>query len=662
MSCYSAKSPFTHHNKQVMTDAECYTLYYGTDEPPLLPTLLRAGALSLQFEQGSLRYLRVGESEIIHQIYAAVRDGNWGTIAGVLSDLQTNIREDAFDIRFTSTHQAGDIHFVWRGHIIGNSDSSVTFHFDGEALSTFARNRIGFCVLHPLAAAGAKCEIEQVDGAVISGSFPRYIEPHQPYKNLRVIQHEYAPSAWAEVRMEGDTFEMEDQRNWSDASFKTYCTPLELPFPVTIERGTRIRQTVTVRLLQPPATPIIRVESPPILRYEPRQSLALPVLGVGAASHGEPLTAHEIERLRALRLAHLRVDIEPSAPDSAAALQRTADEAAALGAGVEIALHLGDDAAAELAQVKAWVGELSVPIRRWLIFKQGEKSTRGRWLHLARQVFDDGVAIGAGTNAFFTELNRERPDDLSAFDFVTYSSNPQVHAFDNASLVETNATLAIIADTARQFCADKPLVLSPLTLKMRANPNATSAEVAPLDGELPRAVDPRQMSLFGGGYTLGALKYLLASGIAAVTLYETTGWLGVMEREGGAPLPQQFPSVAGGVFPLYHVLADVGEFSGGAVLSDFTSSKPLAVEGIALRQGERLRLMLANTTPHPQTIAIHGFANSFNLRTLDETNFDSATRDPQSYRAQSPTPLTAQDGRFELTLLPYALATLDGKE
>ena len=32
----------------------------------------------------------------------------------------------------------------------------------------------------------------------------------------------------------GETFEMEDQRNWTDASFKTYCTPLSLPYPIKI--------------------------------------------------------------------------------------------------------------------------------------------------------------------------------------------------------------------------------------------------------------------------------------------------------------------------------------------------------------------------------------------------------------------------------------------
>ena len=46
--------------------------------------------------------------------------------------------------------------------------------------------------------------------------------------------------------MEGDTFEMEDQRNWTDASYKTYVRPLALPWPYTLAAGTRLAQSVSL--------------------------------------------------------------------------------------------------------------------------------------------------------------------------------------------------------------------------------------------------------------------------------------------------------------------------------------------------------------------------------------------------------------------------------
>ena len=120
------------------------------------------------------------------------------------------------------------------------------------------------------------------------------------------------------------------------------------------------------------------------------------------------------------------------------------------------------------------------------------------------------------------------------------------------------------------------------------NPYATGPAPPVPPGELPPQVDVRQMSLFGAGWTLAALKYLAESGVASVTFYETTGWLGVMEREEGCPLPDKFPSRPGMVFPLFHVLADANEFAGGRVLPS-VSSDPLAFDGLVVRRGDTAR-------------------------------------------------------------------------
>ena len=53
--------------------------------------------------------------------------------------------------------------------------------------------------------------------------------------------------------MEGDTFEMEDQRNWTDASYKTYVRPLALPWPYTLAKGTVIEQAVRLSVHGTPA-------------------------------------------------------------------------------------------------------------------------------------------------------------------------------------------------------------------------------------------------------------------------------------------------------------------------------------------------------------------------------------------------------------------------
>ena len=64
---------------------------------------------------------------------------------------------------------------------------------------------------------------------------------------------EAAPGLRARVRMEGDAFEMEDQRQWGDASLKTYNRPLALPWPYAIRNGVELRQAGRISWTPAPA-------------------------------------------------------------------------------------------------------------------------------------------------------------------------------------------------------------------------------------------------------------------------------------------------------------------------------------------------------------------------------------------------------------------------
>jgi hypothetical protein len=72
---------------------------------------------------------------------------------------------------------------------------------------------------------------------------------------------------------------------------------------------------------------------------------------LGVASHNETLTERELQRLHALHLSHLRVDLPLSKPEYSHTLQRASNEARALGARLEAALFLTDNAAAELDEL-----------------------------------------------------------------------------------------------------------------------------------------------------------------------------------------------------------------------------------------------------------------------------------------------------------------------
>lgn len=638
-------------------------LYYGLEASFPDPLPLRAGPVNVLYEAGSIRNISLAGREVLHQVYAAVRDQNWGTVPGVLSDEQIEQGEDWFRIRYRSKHHRHEIHFVWTGTITGTADGTITFTMDGEALSTFRRNRIGFCVLHPMTVAGLPCTIEEVGGNVYEASFPDTISPHQPFFNLRAITHEVLPGLRAEVRMEGDTFEMEDQRNWTDASFKTYCTPLGLPFPVTVEQGTQIAQTITLRLHGQPSLTVSDAPAELTFTISREGGRPMPALGLCTAHHGQPLNEIEFSRLRSLRLSHLRADVRLWHADHAALFRQAVSEATGIGVGLEVALHLGDDAENELKWFRGLLDDLEPVISRWMIFHRGEKSTSARWLTLAREALGQwaGVApMGAGTDAFFTELNRERPP-VEAAEFITYSLNPTVHAVDNLSVAETLMAQAVTVQSARAFSNGLPVVVSPVTFRMRWNPNATAPETPPAPGELPSQVDVRQMSLFGAGWTLGSIKSLAEGGAEAITYYETTGWRGVMETRQGSPLPEQFRSIPGGVYPMYFVFADVGEFREGSFLPSQSSDR-LRVEGLALRRDGRVRLLLANLTAHPQQVSLPGLRGVWRWTSLDETNAEAAMLDPKTFRASPAHPEEAGDEGMSVQLMPFGLIRLDGSE
>ncbi len=646
-------------------------LYYGKDEPLPEQKELRAGPLSLVYEEGDIRYIKLGDREILRRVYVAIRDHNWGTILPVLSNIQMDIASDSFRITYDVENKQDDIDFFWRGTITGDAQGTITIKMDGKARSTFRRNRIGFCVLHPVECAGVTCQIEHVDGSVEESPFPVYIGPQlivdgivkpvHPFDEMRAMSYELLPGLWAEIRFTGDIFEMEDQRNWTDASYKTYCTPLRLPFPVEVKEGTEISQSVTLTLKgEIPEEPAEAGEAGLSFSVGASPTRSFPRFGLGVASHGQPLSQKELARLKALNLSHLRAGLRLSESGYEAKLRQATGEANELGVPLEVALFLSDAAADELKAFVEVLEQVKPSVWAWLIFHEAEKSTTEKWVKLAREhlaSYDPAVKIGAGTNAFFTELNRGRPP-VQVLDLVTYSLNPQVHAFDNLSLAETLKVQASTVESARQFIGDLPLAVSAVTLKMRFNPNATGPEPEPPPGELPPQVDVRQMSLFGAGWTAGSLKYLAESDVQSLIYYETTGWRGVMETEAGSPIPQKFQSIPGSVFPLYHVLADVGEFAGGEVVPT-TSSNILQVDGLAVRKNGQTRVILANLSAKPQQVTVQNLGEQVRVRHLNETNVVEAMQSPETFRSQAGELQQTSAGTLELSLLPYAIVRLD---
>ena len=109
-----------------------YVLLNGVDEPPPpVARTFRTGPLSVVLDGVDLRYVRLGDVEVVRRLYAAVRDRDWNTIFGTPSEIEFDDRGDSFDVRFSVRHVSHDIDFTWKGTIAGDTDGRISYAFAG---------------------------------------------------------------------------------------------------------------------------------------------------------------------------------------------------------------------------------------------------------------------------------------------------------------------------------------------------------------------------------------------------------------------------------------------------------------------------------------------------------------------------------------------------
>ncbi len=186
-----------------------------------------------------------------------------------------------------------------------------------------------------------------------------------------------------------------------------------------------------------------------------------------------------------------------------------------------------------------------------------------------------------------------------------------MHAFDNLSLVETLGAQRSTIESVQQF-SPQPVVISPITLRPRFNPNATDRDTQ----ETPES-DPRQSTGFGAAWTLGTLARLAPShGLHSLTFYETAGPRGVVDEQGRP-------------YPMFHVFAAL---AGCDAVCETVSTRPLQVDALALMHPDgRRRVLLAGFTEESQTVIVQDVIGNVWVQQLLEGGFS----DPQQLAATS---------------------------
>lgn len=600
-----------------MTDSERLTVLYG--DPALaraerIP--LQAGPLSLVYEGGDLKYIRYGRQEVVRRIYAAVRDGHWGTIPAQITEVERNIEADSFRIVYEAHHKSDDsgVDFTWRGTLTGTADGTVTFDFDGTAAAAFQSNRTGICVLHPMALAGEPVQVRHNDGTEEAGGYPELINPNQPFFDVAALTQEVVPGVRATIVFTGEVFEMEDQRNWMDASFKTYSRPQEYPKPYTVSPEEPVRQRVIVSVTGTAEAPTEDDRVVVTVREEGRSAGH----GIGFTWNPESGAATEKawDKVQELSPDYLYVPLDLATENWRADLNEADELASDLEAELLLGISHPENLPDEWPATEGEVLALLLPPSAETVDK-------------AIEALPEGSGLGGGYPVNFTELNRNRPEELD-LDYLVWAGTPTVHSTDATSIMETPATLETQIRTALSFgrpegSGDPGLVVGPLTL---VRPN--------------RPADARQQGLMAAAWYTAALGYALNASeqVEYVTLCELFGPRGLVDTD-GTP------------FPVFHALKSVAEISGDTRKCDVSDA--LRVAAFAGYAEEQFYLFVINLTPESQNVALQKLPETpLTLRRLDETNATEGFSEPEPFAIR-------EGGKTGVRLSAYSIAYIAGK-
>ena len=259
----------------------------GTNEPSSAARTIAAGDISAIIDAGALRCVAYGPLELVRQIDFPVRDQNWGTLPPKVTRETFEEQPDGFRYQRHFEVDAGALSCS----VTYQLRSDGTVHAIGEATAAreFVTNRTGFTLLHPIAGvAGKPVVVTTSAGTVQAETMPETISPAQPIKDIAGLAFSM-DGVSLDIAFSGDVFEMEDQRNWSDASFKTYSRPLVEPFAYVIKAGTTIRQDIHLRITGRPV-PVKTGEAEPV-QIGPALDEALPDILLAAQAGWLPDSA-----------------------------------------------------------------------------------------------------------------------------------------------------------------------------------------------------------------------------------------------------------------------------------------------------------------------------------------------------------------------------------
>lgn len=479
----------------------------------------RSHGWSIELRGDELADIRYHGRTQLRAVRAVVRDRGWLTVPAVVrfleaggETLELSLQHRGFGALISSTLT------------VSADTNALSIHWDAVSESHFETCRIGLVALHPPSDAGRRVAVVHSDGSIEQTMFPVEVSPHQPVQDIRELRVDTAT-----ISFHGDVFEMEDQRNWTDASFKTYSRPLDLPFPYTVPSGERVRQAI--RLAVSDASPNdVRTQS--ATRIDLLSGGTFPEIGVEASTAPDPVPVSKVGGFRV-------VELDLRTPSWHAALARAASDCVPLDVRI-----VSDGDVEQAAAVGIALGGL--PVLRVAAFDSVAHVTTPGVAALLRQALaaaDVSAPFVSGARSHFTELNREQHGILSDVDAITFTTTPLFHSTDTEQLVEAIAMQRLVAEQAVRIGDGLDVHIGPLALRPRFNNVASATEQLPARSDLAEGYgaqftggdDSRQSAAELAAWVIASAAALAVPGVKSLSWFETWGSRGLAGVTGRRP-------------------------------------------------------------------------------------------------------------------------------
>lgn len=568
---------------------------WGDHEPKPFPSAI--GPWTFELRGDELADLTFDGSFVARSVRAVVRDRDWATVPATVESVVE--RADGLDLEVSMRGLGADVGV----RLEVRADATfLAVRLVATNRAEFLSNRLGLIVLLSPAVAGAELTVGTSAGGIRHTRFPERIAPDQPAMDIRSLAWSHDGVATT-ATFSGDVFEMEDQRNWTDASYKTYSTPLARPFPVTIHAGAVIEQSVAFESVRvaPPATDAATDAEELILELIDTEH-DVPAVTLGAST--VPDAAFSPGDIP-WGVAGILVELDTRTSSWRVALSRAAAEAGELPLDVRI---ISDDPAATRAAIEA-AAAVPIPVARVGVFAgRGHVTEPELWRAMtdaAARHLPHAELVG-GARSHFTELNRHHrglPEGLAG---VAFAMTPQMHATERAQLVESIAMQELVVRDAAMIADGRPLHVGPITLRSRFNAVATSGTRIVGDDTLATgygpeqvagATDARQASRAMEAWTVASFAAICQgaiggpSPVASVDYFETVGPRGIRDRD--------HP------FPVFRAIELIASLGGGRLLAP-AGEAPQGIRLIgAARADGSWRILVASLASGPTSLVVH---------------------------------------------------------